>query len=69
MTSTLSTLKGRKPVYHLAPRDDLYKHTLDAAGTCWCCPEKDEDDPDSIVFVHFAYDRREEYEEGLRQPN
>lgn len=68
MKSTLSFIK-RKPVFHIAPRDDLYKHVLDAGGTCWCCPERDDDDPESIMFVHFAYDNREEYEDGRRLPH
>jgi hypothetical protein len=69
---TKSPDKPLRKVFHVTPRDDTYAHVLDANGTCWCCPELDEDytdDPDDKVFVHNAYDCREEYEFGLRKPH
>ena len=56
------------PVYHITPQNDLYKHILDRDGTCWCCPEQDPDDLDK-VYIHNAYDHREDYEDGLRKPH
>jgi hypothetical protein len=56
------------PVYHITPKDDTYKHKLDADGTCWCCPELDHDELD-ITYVHNSYDRREDYQDGLRKPH
>ena len=68
---TSPTRNGRKlvPVYHVTPKNDMYQHKLDATGSCWCCPDKDDDDPDEIFYHHHAYDRRDEYEEGLRKPH
>lgn len=63
-----TTLKLR-PIFHVTPQNDLYKHVLDASGTCWCCPYRDDEDPDEITFVHFAYDCREQYEDGIRKPH
>lgn len=58
-----------KPVFHIAPKDDTYKHVYDATGECWCEPFKDDSDPDEVTFLHYAYDRREDYEDGIRQPH
>lgn len=57
------------PVYHIAPKDDLYLHVFDAAGSCWCDPDIEIDADDDKVITHHAYDRREDYEDGLRKPH
>lgn len=70
MTWSVPSKRGRKhPVYHVTPRDDLYVHVLDSKGSCWCCPERDDDDPEGTIYVHNAYDCREQYEDGRRQPH
>lgn len=56
-------------VSHVTPKNDMYLHVLDADGECWCRPLRDDDDPDDILFVHQSYDRREDYEDGLRKPH
>lgn len=58
-----------RPIFHITPQNDMYRHTLDATGSCWCCPHRDDDDPEEIYYLHNAYDRREEYEDGRRLPN
>jgi hypothetical protein len=57
------------PVVHITPKNDTYLHVFDAEGTCWCCPIKDDDDFEEITFLHLSYDRREDYEDGLRKPH
>ena len=57
------------PVYHVTPKDDIYRHVVDRKGSCWCCPVLDDTDPEEITFMHNSYDRREDYEEGLRKPH
>jgi hypothetical protein len=47
---------------------DLYLHEFNRDGDCWCCPELDYDS-DETTYVHHAYDRREDYEEGWRKPH
>lgn len=59
---------GLRPVYHITPKDDLYKHIIDAKGSCWCKPYLDPTDDDT-TYVHNAYDRREDYENGYRLPH
>lgn len=63
------TPKKLTPILHVTPSNDMFEHVMDAEGACWCCPERDDSDPEEIMFVHFAYDRREEYEHGLRKPH
>ena len=57
------------PVYHFAPKGDLYPHVFDAIGSCWCCPDVETDDDDDKIITNHAYDRREDYEDGLRKPH
>ncbi|MEN6644281.1 MAG: hypothetical protein ABFE08_17720 [Armatimonadia bacterium] len=57
------------PVYHVTPQNDLYKHVIDRDGTCWCCPDTEIDDEDDMIITHHAYDRREDYKDGLRKPH
>ena len=69
MTTPMRNGRRQVPVYHCTPQNDLYAHVLDVQGSCWCCPERDDENPEEIFFHHHAYDCREEYEEGRRKPH
>lgn len=49
---------------HVVPCNDLRVHFLEP--TCWCCPEKDDEDS---LWKHNSLDGREEYENGMRKPH
>lgn len=49
--------------WHIIPVNDLREHDTEG-GTCWCCPEYDEDDD---LYIHNSLDEREKYETGERK--
>lgn len=69
MPATTSSKSKYRMIYHVTPQNDLYTHSLDRNGDCWCCPDCDDSDPEGVTFTHNSYDRREDYEDGLRKPH
>lgn len=53
---------------HAVPDNDIGKHLFDAVGACPCRPFID-DQADELIYVHRAFDRREEYAQQLRKVN
>lgn len=54
---------GRVPVrVHVVPVGDLRDH--DAAPTCWCRPQQDDEQP--LVWTHNSLDGREAFEADER---
>lgn len=51
---------------HVVPLGDLRDH--EASAQCWCHPTQD-DEADSVLYVHHALDGREAFETGERLPS
>lgn len=49
--------------FEVLPMEDLWPHR--GGPDCWCRPEMNDDD----CLVHYAWDRREDFEEGRRRPS
>jgi hypothetical protein len=62
------TLNATAEAIHAIPDNDTAKHLLDEDGQCACHPWID-DEADSLVYVHQAFDGREDYARGLRRLN
>lgn len=54
--------KGRTEV-HIIPISDLFAHYVDRPCPCGAEPDGDN------IFVHAAWDGREDYENGVREPH
>jgi nicotinamide mononucleotide adenylyltransferase len=50
---------------HVIPENDTKEHLLDCK--CWCCPV--EEDEALNVWVHYAADEREKYENKIKKLN
>ena len=52
--------------FHVVPQRDLREH--ESGAGCWCGPQMD-GHADGPVWVHYAADRRDEFENGTRKPS
>lgn len=62
------TLDVQAEAIHAVPDNDTALHLLNEDGECSCHPWID-DEAESLVWVHRAFDGREEYAHGLRKLN
>ncbi len=53
---------------HVIPDDDTAKHEINDEGNCACNPAID-DQADDLLYVHNAFDRRENYARGFLKPH
>lgn len=51
--------------HHVIPADDFREHV--ESLPCWCGAMRDDEEP--CVIIHFAMDKREEFERGERYPS
>lgn len=52
---------------HVMPNDDYRPHVFERA--CWCRPRLDDLEGYGECVVHFAMDRREDYQDGRLRPH